>query len=159
MKQQEVSKWLKGITITIALMGIVFFFMIMPKLAYDFQMEYPDMKKYYWPGLIYGWLIAVGCYAILYQFWKVCIEIGKDNSFSKETAGAFVNISKIAFALVFIWFAGLGALAVSHIANAGSVIFLIFAMLISIIIAILAAALSHLILKAYDLKQETDLTI
>lgn len=36
---------------------------------------------------------------------------------------------------------------------------MITAVLISVMISILAAALSHLILKAYELKQENELTI
>ncbi len=58
------------------------------------------------PGLLYGWCIAVICYAILYQFWKVCVQIGKDNSFSKENAKCFRNISHFALLLAVVWFAG-----------------------------------------------------
>jgi len=159
MKQQEVSRWLKGITIALALMGAVFFFAIMPRLAYEIKIQNPDFAAYYWPGIIYGWVIGAGCFVILYQFWKVCVEIGKDNSFSKETSGAFVRISRIAFTLAVIWFSGIIVLLVLEILNPGFLILMSTAVLISIIVAILAAALSHLILKAYDLKQETDLTI
>ncbi len=107
MKQSEISGWLKGITIAIGIVGVVFFFLLVPILAGEMKREYPQAAFLYLPGMAYSYVIAAGCYAILYQFWTVCREIGRDNSFSKENA----------------------------------------------------AALSHLVWKAYELKQENELTI
>lgn len=159
MKQKEVSKWLKGITIAIALMGIVFFFFVVPVLADEMRNMYPEVAYLYWPGLIYGGVIGIACYAILLQFWKVCCEIGKDNSFSKENADSFVMICRIALVLSLIWFGGLVYLSCIHCLNPGIAIFMIVAIFISIVIMVLAAALSHLILKAYEMKQENEFTI
>ena len=108
---------------------------------------------------LYGWCIAVICYAILYQFWKVCVQIGKDNSFSKENAKCFRNISHFALLLAVVWFAGIVFLAILAVRQPGISIFMITAVLLSVMISVLAAALSHLILKAYELKQENELTI
>ena len=85
MQQKEISRWLKAITIVLALMGAVFFLYIMPVLAMSWRDADESLAYLFMPGLLYGWCIAVICYAILYQFWKVCVQIGKDNSFSKET--------------------------------------------------------------------------
>ena len=86
MQQKEISRWLKAITIVLALMGAVFFLYIMPVLAMSWRDADESLAYLFMPGLLYGWCIAVICYAILYQFWKVCVQIGKDNSFSKENA-------------------------------------------------------------------------
>jgi len=43
--------------------------------------------------------------------------------------------------------------------NPGIMLLIIGVIFISIIITVLAAALSHLIIKAYELKQENELTI
>ena len=91
MSQKEVSKWLKVITILVGVAGIIFFFVVMPYMAYDVAAAYPEAAYLKWPGMIYGWGIGVICYAILYQFWKVCVEIGRDNSFSAENAKAFAT--------------------------------------------------------------------
>ena len=93
MQQKEISRWLKAITIVLALMGAVFFLYIMPVLAMSWRDADESLAYLFMPGLLYGWCIAVICYAILYQFWKVCVQIGKDNSFSKENAKCFRNIS------------------------------------------------------------------
>lgn len=159
MRQMETAKWLKGITIILGIMGLLFFFLIMPLLAEEMAKNYPEVSFLYWPGLIYGWFIAFFCYAILLQFWKVCVQIGRDNSFSKENAKAFAVISRLALLLAGVWFFGMLALALQRWLNPGIGIFMILAVMMSIVIAILAAALSHLIQKAYELKLENELTI
>ena len=78
MQQKEISRWLKAITIVLALMGAVFFLYIMPVLAMSWRDADESLAYLFMPGLLYGWCIAVICYAILYQFWKVCVQIGKD---------------------------------------------------------------------------------
>ena len=76
MQQKEISRWLKAITIVLALMGAVFFLYIMPVLAMSWRDADESLAYLFMPGLLYGWCIAVICYAILYQFWKVCVQIG-----------------------------------------------------------------------------------
>ncbi len=159
MRQMEISKWLKGVTIIVGIMGLLFFALIIPKLALDAKVMYPEVSFLFWPGLLYVFLIAIGCYMILFLFWGVCTEIGNDNSFSKETSIAFVRISRITLAMAIYWFIGLIILAVGEWLTPALLIFLIVAVIITIAISILSAALSHLILKAYELKKETDLTI
>lgn len=159
MRQMEISKWLKGITILVGVMGLLFFALLLPELAMEARSIYPEISFLFWPALLYFLVIAIGCYTVLFLFWGVCTEIGKDNSFSEETAGAFVKISRIALAMAIYWFIGLVILAFGGWLNSGIIIFLIGAVLISIAIAILSAALSHLILKAYEIKKESDFTI
>lgn len=159
MNQKQVSIWLKGITVAIAIMGLLFFFLVMPYMAHDIAESYPEAAYLFWPGMIYGWGIGVICYAILWQFWKVCVEIGLDNSFSKENATSFVNISRLAVIMAAVWFCGIVFLAVVHCLGPAYLIFMILLIFVCVVLAVLAAALSHLIYKSYELKQEQDLTI
>lgn len=159
MTQGEIAKWLKGITIVIAVMGGVFFLGLLPGLGKEMTVLYPEAAWLYLPALLYGWCIALFCYAILFQFWKVCVEIGKDNSFSAENAGAFKNISRIALMLGVVWFLGIVLLAFSGFGQPAILILMLIMVVVHMILAILAAALSHLILKAYEMKRETELTI
>ena len=76
-----------------------------------------------------------------------------------ENALAFKRISRIAAGLAALWFTALAALAFMRVLQAGILLFLIFAVFISFAVAICAAALSHLVWKAYELKQENELTI
>ncbi len=159
MKQYEITNWLKGICIGIAVMGLIFFGLIIPKLAVESKIQNPEADYLFWPGLICVWIIGILCYAILYQFWKVCIQIGKDNSFSPENSKSFVIISKIAVAISVICFCGMFYLGANKWLNPGIMFLLIGIIFIGITITVLAAALSHLILKAYELKKENEFTI
>lgn len=159
MRQMEVSKWLKAITILMGVAGLLFFFLVMPVMAKDLAAAYPEAAYLMWPGILYGWGIGVICYAILYQFWKVCVEIGRDNSFSEENAKSFVMISRLAVAMAVVWFGGVVFLAIIHCLSPAFGIFMILIAFICIVVAVLAAALSHLIYKSYEMRQENDLTI
>ena len=123
MSQKQVAGWLKGITLSIAGMGLLFFGLVVPYLAWDMAVTYPDYAALRIPGILYGWGIAVFCYAILYQFWKVCVQIGRDNSFSGENARSFVVISRLAFVLAVVWFAGILFLAAKRALGPAFLIF------------------------------------
>lgn len=159
MERMETAKWLKGITIIIGAVGLVFFLVLMPMLAEHYREAYPALAYLKWPGMLYGWGIGVLCYAVLYQFWKVCVEIGKDNSFSRENAKSFLAISRLTAVLAVVWFAGIVVLAFEKCLALYSTIFLLLIVFVFIVLAILAAALSHLIYKAYELRRENELTI
>ena len=116
MQQKEISRWLKAITIVLALMGAVFFLYIMPVLA----MSWRDADE-------------------SLAFWKVCVQIGKDNSFSKENAKCFRNISHFALLLAVVWFAGIVFLAILAVRQPGISIFMITAVLLSVMISVLTA--------------------
>lgn len=159
MKQAEIARWLKGITWGIGIMGIIFFFILVPMLAGEMRRGYPEAAFLYWPGLVYNFVIAAGCYAILFQFWTVCREIGRDNSFSSENAEVFKRISRIAVVMAVLWFAGLAGLTMIHYMQPGIMLLMVFAVFVSAAVAICAAALSHLIWKAYEMRRENELTI
>lgn len=84
MKQTKISYWLKGMTILLAVMGIFFFGAL---TAYAFRLKAQGNVLWGWVG--FSWYIAVLCYLILFEFWRVCTQIGKDNSFSLENAKYF----------------------------------------------------------------------
>lgn len=159
MTQSGISKWLKAVTVLMAAMGIVFFFVLVPILAVISKRRYPELAFLFYPGLAYNLAIAVPCYAILYHFWQVCRQIGLDNSFSKENANAFTWISRLALFLMIEWFIGLLFLTIGGFLKTGALVILIFGIFLSVTVTVIAAAMSHLILKAYELRQENELTI
>lgn len=104
-------------------------------------------------------MTAIFCYAILFQFWKITDEIGKDNSFSKENARHFhrmtilsvlVAVQYLIRIVAFIFLGETTMISVYYRAGM-SLIFMLF--------AVLTEALSGLVLNAYLMKQEQDLTI
>ncbi len=159
MNQLKMSYMLKGIVIVIGVMGALFFVLMMPMLANDCRRSYSEAAYLYWPGLYYGWAIGVICYLALFQFWKICVEIGRDNSFSKENVKSLNLIGYLAIAAACLWFAGLIVLIVLGMISIGFFVLMFMAIIVSISISIIAIVLSHLVDKAYALKQENELTI
>jgi len=159
MKQMEISKWLKGITILVALMGLVSLFVIVPWIANDLRSVNRNIAFLYWPGLIYVWIMGSGCYVALFWFWKVCCEIGKDNSFSKENALYFIYISKTTIVLALYLFFGGVIITLNGWIQFEILLLMGLGVFVFVAVSILAAALSHLIRKAYEMKEENELTI
>lgn len=156
MKQKKISKWLKAIayflvvTGTLFVIGVTIFAFINPE-------KHPVGSIIGFP--FFTWYTIVFCYGIMFQFWKVATEIGKDNSFSPENAKSF---HKMFIAGIF--------LAIGFIAKFCLLLFaknlgLLYGMFIaleiigSIVLIVLCEALSKLIQNAYEIKQENELTI
>lgn len=159
MSQKKMCIMLKGITILAAVIGIIFLAVIMPMLAVECRQMDEESAYLFWPGLCYGWLIGFMCYMALYQFWKICNEIGRDNSFSAENVTSLNIISKIAIIVTILWFAGLVGLIIIGSISIGFFILMTVAVVVSIAVSIIATVLAHLVQKAYDLKKDADLTI
>ena len=53
MQQKEISRWLKAITIVLALMGAVFFLYIMPVLAMSWRDADESLAYLFMPGLVH----------------------------------------------------------------------------------------------------------
>lgn len=159
MNQKKMSVMLKGIAVTAGIMGLLFFTILMPVLADECREIYEEAAYLYWPGICYGWLIGIICYIALFQFWKICNEIGRDNSFSKENIKSLNIISLLAVIVSGIWFAGLVGLILIGLISIGFFLLMSFAVLVSLAVSVIATVLSHLVQKAYELKEDSELTI
>lgn len=159
MKQKSLSIWLKTITIGMALIGAVLYFAVFPVLGNDTAQQYPEYSHCFYPWLIFLWLTAVPCYIVLIFVWKTAGNIGRDNSFCKENAVMMKNISLLAAIDSAFFFVGnivywlIGFNHPSILLASFVVVFL------GVSFSVAAAAISHLIYKAADMKEENDLTI
>ena len=88
MNQQKLSSWLKAIIIIIGFCGLVVYFGILPNCGSSLQDSYPEFASWHWPWMIFLWITAVPCYAVLVLGWKVASRIGMDRSFCMENAKA-----------------------------------------------------------------------
>lgn len=159
MDQLKLSKWLKFITIGIASAVFLIYFIIIPYLGQDIKYQNPEFSYCYWPWLILIWSTSIFVYLGLYNFWKICREIGKDNSFSDKNAKYLMNISHLAIIAVVIFFIGNILLAFFNMSHPGILLLSWLIDFIGIAIAVVTAALSHLVYKAVEMKQENELTI
>ena len=103
-------------------------------------------------------IAVIPCILAMISAWKITIEIGKDNSFSKENVKnmkhiAFYSLAEGTYLLILsVWF------AVNSLDKGIDGLFLA-ALLFSLIsgaVALAAFCLSHLIQKAAKIKEEND---
>ena len=159
MKQKSLSNRLKAIIIGMGIIGLVFYGLVVPELGNDLVSHYPEYSSAYYLWIGFLWLTAVPCYIVLYFAWKISDNIGKDNSFCKENAVCMKHISTLAAGDSIFFFAGNIIYLVIGFNHPSIVLAALAVVFIGISIAVAAAVLSHLILKAAEMKEENDLTI
>ena len=159
MEQKSLSKWLKIVILGIAICGLVVYFLIIPSYGGMMARIYPEFSYCYWPWLIFLWGTAVPCYIALYLGWKIAGNIGKDRSFSLENASLLKWIAWLAAGDVCYFFLGNLVLWFSGMNHPGIVLYSLLVDFAGISICVAAAALSHLVKKAADLQEQSDLTI
>lgn len=159
MKQKEMARWLKVIDVFAAVLGLLLCTVIAPLLGQGIADEYPELSMWYWPTLVYLWVAAVPVFIALWHAWRIFTEIGKDNSFSLGNARRLGSISKLALLETALVMGAALFLLVKNLLHPSLMIAMLFALFLTIGASVAAAALSHLVEKAYMLKQENDLTV
>ena len=89
--------------------------------------------------------------------WQICTEIGRDNSFCHKNAS---RLSGIGFcALVDTGYCAVGTVTLEILVGSPIWVTGLMVCTVGLAIALAAFLLSHLVLKAADMKSENDLTI
>ena len=161
MKQNEMAKYLKLITVTAGILFLVFIGWFLPAtIKEEFIRNNTDNTTFY-IVMISIWITAVPCYIALMEFYKICCRIGNDNSFCAENA---VGLKRMSVCMLIDSFAYIIFILIFFITGmnriyqlTGMVLFIVI--MICIILTVICAALSHLVEKASHLQEEHDLTV
>ena len=160
MKQKTISR-IMIVGGVVAGLGIILVFgVFVPDFAWDCRVMYPELAYLYWPGLTGMWIIAAIILLALWEYFRVCVRIGREQSFSAGNVQSLRRIAVymtvtagllIAAALLpgLVFQAGIGPLWVD---------FVILAMA-SFALSLLAWGLSLLLKRAVEIKEENDLTV
>lgn len=159
MKQQKLAKRLTAMGIAVTIMAAALFFVVFPVYGRKIAVDYPEFAGAYIPVLIYIWMMSIPVWAALWQYLRICREIGNDNSFSEQTAKSLEKISIYAITDTILLFAGALIMLFVRLMPLALLISSIVICVLGFGISVIAAALSHLVLKAKTLKDENDLTI
>lgn len=159
MEQKGLSKLLKGIVLGMGICGLVINGFLIPFLGQDIISSYPEFSGWYHPWLIFLWLTGIPCYIALFFGWQIAGSIGRDESFTHKNAGRLKKISYLAIGDS-VFFFGMNILYFDlNMNHPGVVVFSLFIAFVGVVIAVVAAVLSHLVKKAAVLQEESDLTI
>ena len=153
------ERGMKLAALAAAALGLLAAFVLLPLLASALLEEYPAYQKWYWPGLIYGWVVLLPGFAGLWEFWNICGQIGRDNSFSLENARSLARICFLALTMAVLLVLGAAALCILRMGQPGLLILMLGFGVACALVALLANALSQLVRRAAAIKDENDLTI
>ena len=157
MKRLALVRTLKSVVMFLAVLAGIFYGYVFPQLIRD--MGQVDFSWLVGPATLAVSLSAIPIAVALVLFWRICTEIGKDNSFCHKNAWRLTGIGFCALADTA--YCVVGTVTVFAVTGGHPGVFLAAATAIFIGLAIALAAflLSHLVLKAAALKDENDLTI
>ncbi|MDF2803254.1 MAG: putative rane protein [Anaerocolumna sp.] len=159
MNQLNLSKWLKFITIAVGIIGFIVFAFLLPLIGKDIINNNKEYSNAYYPWLIFIWSMGIPCYMVLGFFWSICNQIQRNNSFCYTNSKSLTWISRLAIFDTIYCFAGNTILILLRMSHPGIFIGFLFVIFTGIAIAIVSAALSHLVVKASVLQEENELTI
>ncbi len=159
MEQRTLSRWLKAAMIGVGLCGLAVYAGILPIYAQSILDAYPEMADRYWSWLIFLWATGVPCYAALFFGWRIAVNIGMDRSFTADNARHLKRIALLAAGDTVFFFVGNIVLLLLNMSHPGVVLASLLIVLAGVAVTVAAAALSHLVLKAAMLQEQSDLTI
>lgn len=159
MRQRTLSKRLKAVLIGIAVFGLILSFVIVPVYGRDIIDQYPEFGGWYLPWLIFAWVTSLPCFAILVLGRQVADRLGKGISFTVKNAKTLTMISRLSLSDAAIVAAGSLILLLLGMNHPGVVILTFLLAFVFIAFSVAVAALSHLVRKAADLQDQSDLTI
>lgn len=159
MDQKRLSWWIQVIIISVGLIGAGFYFLIFPLYGRSIADTYPEYAYAFWPWLIFLWITGIPCYVALAYGWKIATSIGEDQSFSLANAHRLKKISYLVAGDTKFFAVGNIIFLVLNLNQMWILLMSVLIIFVGFAIAIITAALSHLVMKAANLQEQSDLTI
>lgn len=159
MNQSNLAKWLKGIVIGMAAFCVGIYGFILPVCGMNFAAYEPEFAHCFLPWMIFLLLTAVPVFIALIFAWKIFTEIGRNNSFSFVNARYLKNIAHLAIIDTVYFFLGNLVMLFINQSHPGILLASLFVDFLGIAVAVVCAALSHLVYKAAVMNEENELTI
>ena len=144
MEQKKLAGWLKAIVIGIGICGIYIYASVIP--------GYGEM-------LVRLSCTAIPVYIALHFAWKIFANIGNDHSFCEVNAKYLKWISWLAGGDAAYFFLGNIILTFLNMNHPGVILYSLIVVFAGVAVSVASAALSHLVLKAALLQEESDLTV
>ncbi len=159
MDQKKLSASLKAIIIGVGICGLIVYFAVLPIVGLNIAGAYPDAAGAFWPWLIFLWLTAVPCYAVLFMGWKIAANIGLDRSFCTQNALLLKRVADLAAWDTLFFFLGNLTLLLLDMNHPSVLLLSLLVCFAGAAVTVAAVCLSHLVLKAAELQAESDLTV
>lgn len=145
MKQKKLANWLKVMIVGVGICGVLLALFVLPMLGKTI--------------MTLSILTGLPCYLALWFSWEIMSAIAKDESFTVRNAEYLKKISLLATIDVVFLLAWNVILFVLKMSNLNVFLVCLLIDFMGIVIAVIFAALSHLVGKAAVLQEQSDYTI
>lgn len=159
MSQKKLSGWLKVILVLVGLCGLALYGVMIPSFGVSITAQYPEFEYRFLPWLLFISATALPCYAILVLGWLIARDIGADRSFSTANASRLKWCAVLAGGDGAFFFVGNVVLLLTNCSHPGVALMSMLVVFAAVAVSVVFAALSHLVGKAADLQDQSDLTI
>lgn len=159
MEQKHLSTWLKLILAGVAICGLVVYALVIPMYGMSLRSLYPEYSNRFWPWLLFIWISGIPCFMVLCCGWKISGNIGSDRSFTEKNASLLKTVSVLSALDAGFFFAGNIVLLLLNMSHPGVVLASFMVVFAGVAVAVISAALSHLVKKAAALQEQSDWTI
>lgn len=160
MKQTTWAKWLRVVIVGAAACAVLVYAMVIPRMGRVVAAAAQGAFDHcYWPWLIFLWVTGIPCAAALVCAWKIAGNIGANRAFSRANAKLLWTISLLAVTDAVFFFAGNIVFLFLDMNHPSVVLLSLLVVFLCAAIAVAGAALSHLVMKAADLQDQSDWTI
>ena len=159
-KQKALSNWLKGVVIGMGIFAAIVYGLVLPTIWREATVDHATLGGVtYWIRMGFIWVTAIPVYTALVYAWKVFTEIGSNNSFSFVNAKYLKNVALLALVDTIYYFVGNVIMFLAGINHPGVLLVSFLICFVGAAVVIVCAALSQLVKKAAELKEENELTI
>lgn len=159
MTHKALSKWMKIIIIMFGLFGAVIFAYIVPSVCADASARYLQYANCFLPWILFSFVTAIPCYAVLVLGWQIAKSISDDKAFVMKNSAKLRVIAFLALATSVYLFAGSTIFFVMNMLHFTVFVCTLLITFIGVAISVAAAVLSFLVQKAAKLQEDSDLTI
>jgi hypothetical protein len=159
MTSKALGNLMRIAVIAAAVSGLFLCTYVIPSWGRGIISENPEFSGWFWPWLVFIWLVTLPCFAVLVFVWKVSGAVMRDTVFTFLTAkwvkaGAVLLLSDAA--LLFIGNVILLLIGMNH---PGILLMSVIGDIFIVALALLAAVLSRYLTKAAVLQEESEGTI
>lgn len=159
MSQKTLSRWLKAALAALAIILAVVYAVVIPSYGISLKTQNPEFSNRFYPWLFFLLATAIPFYAAVVFGWLISANIGANRSFSRANARYLKIISILTGAASLYFSVGNTVLLFLNMSHPGVWIFLHLFVLAGFAATVGTAALSHMVLKAAEMKDENDLTV
>lgn len=159
MSSRTLGSLMRVSVIAAAICGLFLCLYVIPSWGRGIIDSNTELSGWFWPWLIFAWLVALPCFAILVFVWKVSGSVVRETVFTFQTAkwvktGAVLLLSDAAFL-----FAGNIVLLLFNMNHPGILLLSVIGDIFAVALALLAAVLSRYLTKAAVLQEESEGTL